>query len=991
MATMNPLAKNNIQRISYSGVVGDLFHYGHLQSLQFAKSLSDYNVCGVFTDAVVEEYRTKPICTLEERKEVFQSLHCVDKVLTQQTLDPTENLKRIHEEFPKAEIFLVHGDDLEDVPGAAYVRSIGGRIVKHPYYSRLSNLKIMNAILERKDQFKDILDLGSYIKSPFHYSPKNKILVSSKANTLQALQPLLKKSKIESLYNFTISDWKTDKKRVLGEIKKHFFPSKIVVRSSAVTEDTLQKSMAGYFESVLNVNTEKESEVETAISKVTESYKEKGGESSFNQILVQKQTENILLSGVAFTRTLGSNGPYYVINYDDQTGSSDSVTSGKEHQCISISHFADAERVSEKISKVLPAIKEIEELIPQIPLDIEFAVTSKTAGTSEPEVVIFQVRPLAANLHAEEFHKEVKEKISQLKEKFQGLVVKPEHLEGETTFFGDMPDWNPAEIIGDNPNFLDSSLYDYLITNNAWHEARTSQGYYNVKPAKLVELFGNKPYVNVRNTFNSFTPADISSSLRKKLLHFYLNKLREHPYLQDKVEFEILFTCYDLDFLNRAEELNGKGFTELEIQELRDSLLNLTNKLVREFSKNHEEDMNAVMSLEPFRSIIINKIKSEEHSAKELINYAKVLLDECRKKGTVQFSRLARLAFIGKALMKSLVHCNIISLEKYDLFYNSLSTVATKMSDDFRSLMKKEMKREEFLKKYCHLRPGTYDLTSPRYEHTIHLVGEGKVMLSEWEKGKMGAEFNAWELSQITSALYKEKLNFNAQELLLFVEKATEARELSKFEFTKNLSEALELIAQAGEKMGFTRKEMAMLDINDIFRINTAADVQETTRQWKNILQKNEKERLIHERLVLPSLLFSPEDFDVVQHYQARPNFITQKNIKSPVVYLSEISPQQILNIENSIVVLENGDPGYDWIFTRNIAGLITKYGGVASHMSIRCAEFGLPAAIGCGELIFNKIKDAKLVLLDCKAQKIFPLQGDTLIDGIKIAGEVGG
>src|SRR3989338_9085224 len=266
MATMNPLAKNNIQRISYSGVVGDLFHYGHLQSLQFAKSLSDYNVCGVFTDEVVEEYRAKPICTLEERKEVFQSLHCVDKVLTQQTLDPTENLKRIHEEFPKAEIFLVHGDDLEDVPGAAYVRSIGGRIVKHPYYSRLSNLKIMNAILERKDQFKDILDLGSYIKSPFHYSPKNKILVSSKANTLQALQPLLKKSKIESLYNFTISDWKTDKKRVLGEIKKHFFPSKIVVRSSAVTEDTLQKSMAGYFESVLNVNTEKESEVETAIS-----------------------------------------------------------------------------------------------------------------------------------------------------------------------------------------------------------------------------------------------------------------------------------------------------------------------------------------------------------------------------------------------------------------------------------------------------------------------------------------------------------------------------------------------------------------------------------------------------------------------------------------------------------------------------------------------------------------------------------------------------
>mgnify|MGYP001618328074 FL=1 len=90
-------------------------------------------------------------------------------------------------------------------------------------------------------------------------------------------------------------------------------------------------------------------------------------------------------------------------------------------------------------------------------------------------------------------------------------------------------------------------------------------------------------------------------------------------------------------------------------------------------------------------------------------------------------------------------------------------------------------------------------------------------------------------------------------------------------------------------------------------------------------------------------------------------------------MYLNGIQ-DSIPHIENNIVVLENGDPGYDWIFTRNPAGLITKYGGVASHMSIRCAEFGIPAAIGCGELIFNKVKEASHVLLDCKANKIMPL-----------------
>ncbi len=879
------IKKSSIKRIAYSGVVGDLFHYGHLQSLQFAKSFADYNIAGVFIDEAVEEYRGKTICNYQERKAVFQSLNCVDRVMLQSTKDSTENLRKIHEEFPEAEIILVHGDDLEEVPGAAYVKSIGGRVVKHPYYARLSNLKIMNKLLERRGKLKDVTAFSSLIGQS-SAEIKNKIIVSSKADTLKALQPLLIKSRIEPLYSFTISDWKNDRSEVIQKIKKQFSPHKIVIRSSAVIEDTLEKSMAGYFESVLNINASSEAEIEKAITKVISSYKEKSGESSFNQILVQQQTENIVMSGVVFSRTLHRNGPYYAINYDNRTGSSDSVTSGKEHQCIYISHFSPS--IPEKMEKVIAAIRELEQIIPHLPLDIEFALTA------EDEIVIFQVRPLAANLHAEDAAPEVQAKITALKEKFRQLSLKPEHLEGETTFFGDMPDWNPAEIIGDHPHHLDYSLYDYLITNSAWHEARTSQGYYNVKPAKLMELFGNKPYVNVRNTFNSFTPASVSSPLRQKLLQFYLHKLRQYPHLQDKIEFEILFTCYDLNFDSRAEELQKAGFSTAELEELRQSIRELTNKLVVDSPQSIETDVKTVLSLEQFRKVVISKIKNEEHSAKELLNYAKVLLDECRKKGTVQFSRLARLAFISKTLLRSLVHQNLLRQEQYDQFYSSISTIATKMSDDFRMLLRGEMPKEKFLEVYGHLRPGTYDITSLRYDQNAHLIGEEKKLAAaEYEKGpeeKKKVQFSKDELARITDALQKAGLHFDSRHLLSFVEKATEAREFSKFEFTKNLSEALELIAQAGEKMGFTRKEIALLDINDIFRINATADIPEMSRQWKQLIKEREKERSLHQRLVLPSLIFSPEDFDVVQHYQAKPNFITQKSIQSRVAYLNDLN-----------------------------------------------------------------------------------------------------
>ena len=71
------------------------------------------------------------------------------------------------------------------------------------------------------------------------------------------------------------------------------------------------------------------------------------------------------------------------------------------------------------------------------------------------------------------------------------------------------------------------------------------------------------------------------------------------------------------------------------------------------------------------------------------------------------------------------------------------------------------------------------------------------------------------------------------------------------------------------------------------------------------------------------------------------------------------------------IVVIENADPGFDWIFSRKIAGLITKYGGANSHMAIRCAEFSLPAAIGCGERLFSSLSKAEAVELNCSSRRI--------------------
>ena len=80
-------------------------------------------------------------------------------------------------------------------------------------------------------------------------------------------------------------------------------------------------------------------------------------------------------------------------------------------------------------------------------------------------------------------------------------------------------------------------------------------------------------------------------------------------------------------------------------------------------------------------------------------------------------------------------------------------------------------------------------------------------------------------------------------------------------------------------------------------------------------------------------------------------------------------------DISEKIIVIENADPGYDWIFSKKPAGLITKYGGANSHMAIRSAEYNLPAAIGCGEQPFNRVVAAKKCLLDCQRKSLEPIE----------------
>lgn len=129
----------------YTYVCADLLHVGHLRAMQQAKALGDYLIVGVITDEGMAAYKQRPVIPFEERIELVANLKCVDEVVRQEGVDPTENLKKLDVDI------VVHGDDWnEDFPGTAYMRSIGRKAIRTRYYPGQSTTMIIKKIKQKE-------------------------------------------------------------------------------------------------------------------------------------------------------------------------------------------------------------------------------------------------------------------------------------------------------------------------------------------------------------------------------------------------------------------------------------------------------------------------------------------------------------------------------------------------------------------------------------------------------------------------------------------------------------------------------------------------------------------------------------------------------------------------------------------------------------------------------------------------------------------------
>ena len=798
----------------------------------------------------------------------------------------------------------------------------------------------------------------------------SRFVLGSKAETLERLRPLLRRAVVLDQVKFLVSEWEADPGSVVDRISHTYGDTHVVVRSSAAPEDSWSASHAGRFTSVPDVSPADTDSLTQAIDAVIASYAAGGVEAAINEVFVQPYLSNVAASGVVLTRNLDTGAPYYVITCDRSTGRTDSVESGSSSPLETFVLYRNAQTpLSDPVLAVLvPAVQEIEQLTGHDSLDIEFAI-DRDGG-----LYILQVRPLLVrNGSFDPADADIDDELAQVREFASSLMGRHPHLAGATTQLGNMSDWNPAEMIGVAPRALALSLYQVLITDYAWAEARREIGYRDVTSQPLLVTLAGAPYVDIRASFNSFLPATLDDDTSERLVDAYLDHLRSHPELHDKIEFEVAATCLAFDFERHAQRLLSAGLDQSDVSLLRKRLLTLTDQILCGVVAPFDRQSSHLSKLAENRHAILN----EQPSGGNLPRAISFLVRDCVRYGTVPFSIQARYAFIAMTFLKSLTHQDVLTADEYQAFLNAIPTVATNVSRDVTRLVSGELGPEEFAGQYGHLRPGTYDILSPNYLQSIPTFLNGAAPNTESSGGPVDLQPNpqiAIEIfgvksRQISGLLEQFGFQCDAQKLLNFIMRAIPERERAKFEFTKSVNKILELVARYGEYLGLSEEDASHLSIERIGRFATDSPSSATSTHLKRASRFEAKRHILTSVIRLPDLIQDVSEIDCFRLPEWQPNFITNQRVVGEVADLERDRSTVVMG--GKIVLIRSADPGYDWIFSYGPAGLVTQYGGAASHMAIRAAEFGLPSAIGCGELAYERVRKATRVEIDSPNQQI--------------------
>ncbi len=154
----------------YIAMSADFIHNGHMNIIDEGAKYGDV-IIGLLTDEAIAMYKRAPLLNYESRKRIFESFKNVKEVVKQDTLDYTNNLRKIKPDY------VIHGDDwqkgIQSVIREKVIEVLkewDGKLIEVPYTvgSNCTDLEeqyrsLTNTPDNRRSKLKKLLNLKPYV------------------------------------------------------------------------------------------------------------------------------------------------------------------------------------------------------------------------------------------------------------------------------------------------------------------------------------------------------------------------------------------------------------------------------------------------------------------------------------------------------------------------------------------------------------------------------------------------------------------------------------------------------------------------------------------------------------------------------------------------------------------------------------------------------------------------------------------------------------
>lgn len=486
---------------------------------------------------------------------------------------------------------------------------------------------------------------------------------------------------------------------------------------------------------------------------------------------------------------------------------------------------------------------------------------------------------------------------------------------------GDMIDINPVELLGTAPTPLDISIFKYLFADQIVERVRRDMGYdpLNIGVLRVVE---GKPYVSMRAAAFSFRPHGISDEIYERMVCVYWNMLVKNPALQSRVEFDVFA-------MGCGEKLEGvmqeAQFNDGEKSVVREAFLCI-DKVFSRVSTAQAENLDAFAT------------NYEQCTASMGDTSLSAILEHVAH-GTEMFARVARLAFYWKSRFEELYPREDLNV----LMSGHIRSVNERLQSDLVACRNGMIAREEVVERYGHLRPGQFSVFGESYADDPNTY-----LFVQMERAEVVQ-------SQKQVHAFEDTTEF--RHIMMFME----ARERMKFLFSQSLHLFATKLKYQLARRGISECDASRVSWEELWTcLNDSISLSTSQTEYEP--------PVLLPDVIIPGLT----NLEVITFSEAMPSYITNSIVKARVCVLERLGVKA--DVRGALVLLPNADPGYDFLFHSGALGIITKVGGPASHMCIRAIELQMPACIGCGESVYQKLAAAHSVVLDCGTRQIIVL-----------------